>query len=187
MRLTRTKRVVLAVYGVGATFVFLWVPWRGYESPIYQVPKDRWRSTFLGYGLVWSRPEPPASFVKYETEADKYSVDYAEYQRLHASDCPPDWVKSDPVNIKSGFVGGPPGLEVGVLPDGETKLCVPKSPGYPPPLQKPEAPEGYILPVTYRWADLDYEKVLLEFGALSSLLLVVWMLTSFADHVPDQN
>jgi len=41
----------------------------------------------------------------------------------------------------------------------------------------PKMPDGYIPPAIYRWARLDYERVLLEFGALTGLLLVAWMFT----------
>ena len=76
--MTRTKRAVLTLYGVASAFIFVWVPWRGYETPIYQVPKDRWNSTFLGYGLIWSQPRPPAEFVAYYFEDIKYAEDFSE-------------------------------------------------------------------------------------------------------------
>jgi hypothetical protein len=165
---------VLTLYGVASAFIFVWVPWRGYETPIYQVPKDRWNSTFLGYGLVWSQLKPPAAFVKYDIEETKY-------QRSHALDCIPDW--------KSGIVGFvlPPDKEYCVgqasgasPPPGYTEVAPPAQPpaaiSPPPPRpKKPEAPDGYIPPGIYRWARLDFERVLLEFGALTGLLLVAWM------------
>jgi hypothetical protein len=64
--MTPLRRAVLSIYGVSMAFIFVWVPWRGYE-----VPKDRGNAANLGYGLVWSPPRPPAAFVQYY-EAPKY-------------------------------------------------------------------------------------------------------------------
>jgi len=169
MPLTRSKRTVLTLYGVASAFIFIWVPWRGYEAPIYQVPKDRWNSMLLGYGPIWSQVKPPANFVTYSLEDAKYSEDYARYQRSHQWDCvgPTVITKED---AALGFKPDPP-------PPG---YCIVQPPGFaasPPPPKKPEVPEGYISPGIYRWARLDYERVLLEFGALTGLLLVAWMFT----------
>jgi hypothetical protein len=38
-------------------------------------------------------------------------------------------------------------------------------------------PEGYISPGIYAWANVDYGRVLLEFGAVTGLLVVAWVLT----------
>jgi len=202
--LTRTKRAVLTVYGVASAFIFVWVPWRGYETPIYQVPKDRWNSTFLGYGLIWSQPRPPAEFVAYYLEDIRYAEDFAKYQRSHPWDCvdPPALTKEEaalgfkpdpppgqhycigdpPLDLRAGYVGNEHVQSKESSPSSQTP---PK--GYvevPAPIQskepkpvRPRMPQGYISPGIYRWARLDYERVLLEFGALTGLLLVAWMLT----------
>jgi hypothetical protein len=43
--------------------------------------------------------------------------------------------------------------------------------------EKPKEPEGYISPFNYYSATIDYRRVFLEFGALTGLLLMAWMLT----------
>src|SRR6266849_237545 len=164
MPLTRSKRAVLTLYGVASAFIFIWVPWRGYETPIYQVPKDRWNSTFLGYGPIWSQVRPPARFVKYAIENAKYS----EYQRSHEWDC----MASPPITKEERALGfkprPPPGKEYCIEP--------PQGEASPPPIP-PSAPEGYIPPGVYQSAALDYGRVALEFGALTGLLLVAWMIS----------
>lgn len=167
--MTRSRRAVLAVYGVSSALIFLWVPWRGYQYPIYQVPKDRWNSMFLGYGPVWSQLKPPAAFVKYDTENTRY----AEYQRLHESDC----IEPSP---KSGS-GQDEVLHFKPTPPPGKQYCIQSPAGVSPqavPSVQPQVPEGYISSEIYRWATLDYSRVLLEFCTLTALLLVAWMLMS---------
>ena len=66
-QLTPTRRTILTVYGLALALVFVWVPWHGYEAL-----KDRADPTNLGYGPVWSPPEPPASFGQYSDQLSKY-------------------------------------------------------------------------------------------------------------------
>jgi hypothetical protein len=42
----------------------------------------------------------------------------------------------------------------------------------------PSVPEGYISPFAYKAATIDYGRVALEFGALTAILLVIWMFTA---------
>jgi len=60
VQLIPIRRAVLTVYGCALAIILVWVPWRGYE-----VPKERGDPANLGYGLVWSVPDPPAAFVEY--------------------------------------------------------------------------------------------------------------------------
>lgn len=62
------KRAVLTIYGLALALIFVWVPWHGYE-PLLKVRAD---PTNLGYGPVWSPPEPPASFIQYSDQLSKY-------------------------------------------------------------------------------------------------------------------
>jgi len=60
VRLTRSNRAVLTLYGVASAFIFVWVPWRG-------GPTIRGANTeMLGYGFVWSGPVRPAAFIEYD-------------------------------------------------------------------------------------------------------------------------
>src|SRR5208283_4000796 len=139
------RRIVLIAYGLAVACVLTWIPWRGYGDPIYQVPKERWNATFLGYGLIWFQLKPPQAFVKYEIENAKYSADYAHYQKSHSGDCIPGW--------KSGIVG--------FVQPQDKEYCAELQPGAPllPPPKEPVRPEGYISPGIYRWAEPDYGRI----------------------------
>jgi hypothetical protein len=67
IELSPVRRAILAGYGIGLVVTFVWVPWRGYE-----VLKERGDPANLGYGLVWSPPEPPPSFIEYSSAVSKY-------------------------------------------------------------------------------------------------------------------
>ena len=161
----RSKRIAFALYGFASALIFLWVPWRGYENPVYAVPKDRWKPTYLGYGPVWAPTKPPAAFVAYDTENAKY----AEYQRLHENDC----IEQPQITKEEQALGFRPDPPLG------KRYCVEPPTGQlrsSPPVQ-PKMPEGYISPATYGWATVDYNRVLVEFGALTGLLLATLVLT----------
>jgi len=60
------------------------------------------------------------------------------------------------------------------------------SPQYTIVPPSPKRPEGYISTFVYKSATVDYGQVLLEFGALTGLLLVVWMPTSSGPRTTDR-
>lgn len=115
MHLNPVRRAVLALYGLAAASIFMWVPWRGYE-----VPKDRGNAANLGYGVVWAPPEPPAAFVEYYRQSTSGN----------------NWQVVSPV------------------------------------------PSGYISPFAYKAATIEYGRVGLEFGALTGLALLAWVLAA---------
>ena len=128
----------------------IWVPWLGYENPIYPVPRDRWAETFLGYCSVWSQPKPPEAFVEYdkrhaayEIASKEYDLASIEYQARRAN--PDYWIN-------------------------------PQKPVEP---TKPTKPDGYISTLIYKSATVDYGRVFLEVGALTGLFVTMWVLTAF--------
>jgi len=153
LELSRNRRVVIAIYGLAVAFIFVWVPWCGYENPIYSVPKDRWNATFLGYCPVWSQPKPQEAFAEYdkryaayEIASKEYDLAFVEYRARRAN--PDYWVN-------------------------------PQKPVEP---TKPTKPDGYVSPLIFKSATVDYGRVLLELGALTGMLVVVWMLTAYASR-----
>jgi len=129
---------------------------------------------------------------------------FPKYQRSHPWDCvdtpaltkeeaalgfkpdpPPGQhycIGDPPLDLRAGYVGNEHVQSKESSPSSQTP---PKGyVGVPAPIQskepkpvRPKMPEGYISPGIYRWARLDYERVLLKFSALTGLLLVAWMLT----------
>lgn len=61
------KRLILAGYCLTIAAACTWVPWYGYQSP----QKDKLDPYFLGYGFVWSAPNPPESFVLYSHSGEQ--------------------------------------------------------------------------------------------------------------------
>jgi hypothetical protein len=151
--MTPIRRAIFATYGMALTFVMMWVPWRGYENPIYTVPKDRWKPTYLGYGPVWSHRNPPAAFVAYDIE----NAHYTEYQSLHECDC----IEPAPTTAEDkalGFTPDPP------RPPSGKRYCIQSPAGSreePRPVV-PMIPDGYVSPRTYQWTTIDYGRVLLD-------------------------
>jgi hypothetical protein len=114
----------------------------------------------LGYGFVWSGPRRPAEFIEYEKHLAEYNKSKGEL----------DWetvIASMPQ--KAGQAAKPS------TPAKDNLGFVPNSPAAPQP---PKEPEGYLAyPYKQSTAEVDYGRVLLEFGALTGLLLVSWILT----------
>jgi hypothetical protein len=154
--LSRSKRVVLTLYGVALAFIFVWIPWRGYQTPIYQAPRERWQSTLLGYGPVWSQLKPPAAYSRYEASLAAYR----------------SAVATTPIDLSAGFVTPPK------PPPGYVEVPPPKEAQPVPAPQAPKEPNGYMSTRIYRWARVDYGRILLEFGTVTSLSLVAWLLVS---------
>jgi hypothetical protein len=161
MRLSR--RIILAIYGLAVAFVLTWVPWRA------NVEAQGRKITYtLACGLIWSLPKPPAATIQYEAALH-------EYLTPKPSSVPvPDWRSGI---VPKSYSGGPPPGYVEVPPPESS----------PPEGPAPKVPEDYIESSVYRFATVDYGRVLLEFGALTGLLLMVWMITPSVPSTKDQS
>jgi hypothetical protein len=158
------RRIILASFGLGLTVAFVWVPWRG-------GPSVRGGNTeVMGYGFIWSGPRRPAAFVGYDKnlvehqkKLAEYDTSFAEYEKKLE-----DYKKAQPSDWKSGLVGYNQDIR-------ERFALIAPPPSPPQPLKEPEGYSGF--PYRRVTSAVDYERLLIEIGALSGLLLVGWVVT----------
>jgi len=71
-------------------------------------------------------------------------------------------------------------------PPGYSIVPPPNDLGFVPEVKEPEEPPGYISSFVYKQATVDYGRILLEFGALTGLLIMAWMIAPSPAHTGDR-
>jgi hypothetical protein len=185
--LTSIKRIILAIYGLAAVCIFTWVPWRG--DRLLRMNPVVTSSVYLGYAPVWSLPKPYVAAVQYEAALNQYKVALGKYLDSRVPPLGPQF------DLSGGLVENHPTRSDNALgskvnpPPGYVEVPAPKEKESDSLLQKPNeprAPDGYFPSLTYGSIKVDYGRVLLEFGALTGLLLVAWMITPSVPAAKDQ-
>ena len=70
--MTRTRRIVIALYALLLVGICLWVPWKGQAHPYRKAPIR------LPYGFLWSGPRLPDGMTHKQRFRDQAEIDLAK-------------------------------------------------------------------------------------------------------------